>query len=292
MTGHQGFGVLLAKLSAHRALDIGALARQAGVPEPELRSVLAGVVPTSSLLRSLGPALGMHAADVFVIAGATVPDDLAPLDAGARKWVTYVLQHAVDLPSEKKSELRHLVRSLPQRKLAQPPSFPQFFDPPAGRPGAVLVRMLRYRNLDWMGMARTFHFLTGRYWSASTYGMVGAGREQLPPDLVVDFGNLLGIRVGRHGRADLGPPTPDRRPGAAHQRSGGIHATDVTTSRIPITCRESGRCQPDRHRQAPVGYCSILSLRFTARVTWPRSAAARLPMSRLTRDQMPSCGLR
>ncbi|MGW7612952.1 hypothetical protein ACWGKW_38055 [Streptomyces sp. NPDC054766] len=177
-------------------LDIGVLARRAGVPEPELRSVLAGVAPTPSLLRSLGPALGMHAVDVFVMAGATVPDDLAPLDAGARKWVPHVVQHAVDLPSEKKSELRHLVRSLPQRKPAQPPPFPQLFDPPAGPPGALLVRMLRYRNLDWMGMARTFHFLTGRYWSASTYGMVGAGRKQLAPDLVADFGTLLGIPVG------------------------------------------------------------------------------------------------
>lgn len=37
-------------------------------------------------------------------------------------------------------------------------------------------------------------------------------------------------------------------------------------------------------------YCSILSLCFTARVIWPRSAAARLPMSRLTSDQVPSCG--
>lgn len=194
--GHQGFGELLAKLSAHRALNTGALARRAGVPEPELRSVLAGVVPRPSLLRSLGPALSLHAADVFVIAGATVPDDLAPLDADARKWVPDVVEHAVDLPSEKKSELRHLVRSLPQRKLVQPPSFPQLFDPPAGPPGALLVRMFRYRNLDWMGMARTFYFLTGRYWSASTYGMVGAGRKQLTPDLVADFGTLLGIPAG------------------------------------------------------------------------------------------------
>lgn len=33
-------------------------------------------------------------------------------------------------------------------------------------------------------------------------------------------------------------------------------------------------------------------LRLTARVIWPRSAAARLPMSRLTSDQTPSCGFK
>ncbi|MFF6835294.1 hypothetical protein ACFY84_26080 [Streptomyces sp. NPDC012438] len=35
-----------------------------------------------------------------------------------------------------------------------------------------------------------------------------------------------------------------------------------------------------------------MSLRLTARVIWLGSAAARLPMPRLTSDQMPSCGLR
>ncbi|MFJ4575551.1 hypothetical protein ACIP4W_29895 [Streptomyces sp. NPDC088846] len=196
MTGYPGFGVLLAVLSDRRELDIGVLARRAGVPELELQSVFAGIVPSPSLLRKLGPALGLHAEDVFVIAGATVPDDLAPLDAEARRWVPYVVEHAVDLPSEKRGELRHLVRSLPRGKLLQPPSFPQLYDAPAGPPGALLVRMLRYRNLGWMGMARIFLFMTGRYWSASTYGMVGAGRKELTPDLVADFGTLLGIPAG------------------------------------------------------------------------------------------------
>ncbi|MEU7436079.1 hypothetical protein AB0B07_35360 [Streptomyces sioyaensis] len=195
MTGYPGFGVLLASLSAHRDLDIGALARRAEVPEPELQSVFDGLMPTPSLLRQLGPALGLHAEDVFVIAGTTVPDDLAPLDAEARKWVPYVVRHAVDLP-QKKSELRHLIRSLPRHELVESPPFPQLYDPPAGPPGALLVRMLRYRNLDWMGMARTYLFLTGRYWSASTYGMVGAGRKELTPDLVADFGTVLGIPAG------------------------------------------------------------------------------------------------
>jgi hypothetical protein len=193
MTGYPGFGVLLARLSGRRELDIGALARRSGVPEPELQSVLDGVVPSPSLLRRLGPALGLHAGDVFVIAGVTVPDDLAPLDAEARRWVPHVVRHAVELPPEKRSELSHLVRSLPQREFVQPSSFPPLYDAPPGPPGAPLIRMLRYRNLEWMGMARIFFFLTGRYWSASTYGMVGAGRIELTSDLVADFGTVWGI---------------------------------------------------------------------------------------------------
>ncbi|WP_327426045.1 hypothetical protein [Streptomyces sp. NBC_01236] len=94
MTGYPGFGVLLAKLSDRRQLDIGALTRRTGVSEPEIQDVLGGAVPTPSLLRKVGPALGLHAEDIFVFAGVTVPDDLAPLDAGARRWVPYVVEHA------------------------------------------------------------------------------------------------------------------------------------------------------------------------------------------------------
>jgi hypothetical protein len=47
-----------------------------------------------------------------------------------------------------------------------------------------------------MGIARTFLFLTGRYWSAATYGMVGSGRKELTPDLVADFGTVLGVPAG------------------------------------------------------------------------------------------------
>nr|WTB31734.1 hypothetical protein OG781_21590 [Streptomyces sp. NBC_00830] len=196
MTKYPGFGVLLAKLFDRRGLEADALAQRGGVPEPELKGVLAGAVPSPSLLRQLEPALGLHAQDVFVIAGATVPDDLAPMDADARKWVPHVVEHAVGLPPERRGELRRLARSLPQHECVQSPPFPQLYDPPAGPSGALLVRMLRYRNLDWMGMARIFLHLTGRYWSASTYGIVGAGRKALTPDLVADFGTVLGIPVG------------------------------------------------------------------------------------------------
>lgn len=184
-----------------------------------------------------------------------------------------------------------------------------------------------------MGTARTFLHLTGRYWSASTYGMVGHGRKELTPDLLADFATVLGIPAddlavlkrygtagwhpvaesggGRRGRADLGRPTPDRRPGATGQRRSGVHAAGVIgsclrrmqpvdTSRHGVTgvmsvtapgWTASAMPVPVRQPSITAGrYCTILSLRLTARVTWPRSTAARLPMSRLRNDQMPSSG--
>ncbi|MFC9293805.1 hypothetical protein ACFTWH_35965 [Streptomyces sp. NPDC057011] len=46
-----------------------------------------------------------------------------------------------------------------------------------------------------MAGAQTFLALTGRYWSAATYGQVGHGRVELTPDLVADFATVLGIRA-------------------------------------------------------------------------------------------------
>ncbi|MPY45413.1 hypothetical protein FNH04_37585 [Streptomyces phyllanthi] len=153
-----------------------------------------GQVPDPSLLQRLAPALGLHAADLFVIAGAPVPDDLAPVDANAGRCVPRLVEHAMFLSPEHRDELRRLVESLPQEEHARlpaprPPKHEQY---PAG-PGALLLRMLRNRNLAWTGTATTFLLVTGRYWSASTYGMVGHGRKQLTPDLLLDFSAVLGI---------------------------------------------------------------------------------------------------
>lgn len=42
-----------------------------------------GALPSGSQLRALAPALGFHAADLFVIADVPLPEDLAPLDRAA-----------------------------------------------------------------------------------------------------------------------------------------------------------------------------------------------------------------
>jgi hypothetical protein len=139
--------------------------------------------------------LGLHTADLFAIAAIPVPDDLAPLDPYAGGWACRLARHAVDLPVEKRSELRRLVASLPQEERVHPPKVlaaHQYYLTLPG-PGAILMRMLANRNVGWTGVAKLFLVLTGRYWSAATYGAVGRGRKELTPDLLVDYSTLLGI---------------------------------------------------------------------------------------------------
>jgi hypothetical protein len=193
MTGYPGFGVLLARLSDHRRLDIDALSRLAGIPGPELRAVFDGVPPNPSTLRQLAPAFGLHAADLFVLAGVAVPDELAPLDAEARGTLPHLVRRAMCLAPEQRRGLRQFVGALPQERRTQPVRAPRAYEQYGPGFGGVLVRMLGNRNLDRMGTARTFVHLTGRYWSAATYGVVGHGRKELTPDLLADFATVLGV---------------------------------------------------------------------------------------------------
>lgn len=74
--------MLLAWWSEARNLRAGSPSVRAGVPEWDLQRVLEGAEPSPSLLRRLAPVLGLHAADLFAIAGAAIPDDLAPRPDG------------------------------------------------------------------------------------------------------------------------------------------------------------------------------------------------------------------
>jgi hypothetical protein len=56
---------------------VATLARDAGVSGSELNGVIKGAEPSPEIVRQLGPALGFHTADMFVIAGLPVPLDLA-----------------------------------------------------------------------------------------------------------------------------------------------------------------------------------------------------------------------
>lgn len=186
----------VALLADRRELGIEALAHRSGVTESALRDVLQGAAPSPELLRQLAPALGLHTADLFVMAGTAVPDDLAPADAQAGTYAARLAERAMGLTPDKRRELRGLVASLPQEVPRQPPPRPPAHQQYPEGPGAVPLRLLRNRNLGWSATARTFLSLTGRYWSASTYGMVGHGRKPLTPDLLVDFSTVLGIPPG------------------------------------------------------------------------------------------------
>jgi len=192
MTKHPGFGALLTRLLEHRDLRVRELVDRSGLTADEIHAVLAGRIPDDALLRQLAPALGFHAVDLFILAGLAVPEGMAPLDATAAVSVKCIVADAVRLPAAGRRELLQLVRSLPLEE-RRTGFFPRPLMPLAAGPGAWLVRMLQYRNLNWTGMAMTLASVTPTYLSAATYGMVGSGRAELSPRLVTDFAALLGI---------------------------------------------------------------------------------------------------
>ncbi|MDH6142063.1 transcriptional regulator with XRE-family HTH domain [Kitasatospora sp. GP30] len=194
MTEFPGFGSMLARLLDHGELGVQELADRAGLTPDEVRAVLAGETPGEGLLRRLAPGLGFHAVDLFILAGLVVPEDLAPLDAAAERWVPYVVMDAVHLPAPGRHELLQLMCSLPQEERLSGFA-PKRLAPLADSPGGQVIRMLQYRNLNWMGMAKTLAVVTPTYLSAAMYGVIASGRKELTPRLVTDFATLLGIDI-------------------------------------------------------------------------------------------------
>ncbi len=194
MTERPDFRVLLARLHQHRELDVATLSQAASVPEPELQAVLDGAMPTSSLLRRVAPAFHLHSADLFVMAGLPVPEDLGPLDAKASSTVHGLVRLAIRLDAERRQELRQYAQTLPQQDRDEHvPMLPAYeeYEPSFG---AMIVRMLRNRNLDWSSSAKILFRLTGvGPLSASTIGAIGHGRKELSPELLVGFATVLAI---------------------------------------------------------------------------------------------------
>ena len=136
----------------------------------------------------------MHTADFFVMSGLSVPDELAPLDVKGGPIVDALVRVAIRLEVEQRRRLREYVRSLPQHGRSQQaqtlPAYEQY-EPSVG---AIFVRMLRNRNLDWSSSARILFHLAGvGPLSASTVGAIGHGRKELSPELLVGFATVLAI---------------------------------------------------------------------------------------------------
>jgi hypothetical protein len=194
MSDCPGFGVLLARLLDCRELDARSLPGAQGEKD-ELRAVLAGAVPSPSLLLWLATALGMHVPDLYLIAGMEVPPDLAPLDAKAGPHAGRLVWKAGQLPEGHQGELLDFARSLPQQDRAEPFPPPRNYEQYPPGYGGVLARMLATRNLDWMSSVRVLYAVSlGRvYWSGATVGLVGRGRKEVTPALVTVFAAALGI---------------------------------------------------------------------------------------------------
>lgn len=187
------FGVQLALLAGRRGLDAASLARSTGTDDTLITSVLDGGEPDPSLLRRLGPALGLHRSDLFVIAGQPVPDDLTPLDATASSIVGSLAWPLTYLPGAV-PELHQLVRTMPQQpRPALPPAVPPRHRYLRGAGGLVL-RLLHNRNLNLPGSAKfLFGIGKGPMLAASTIGMIGGAEKTLTPQLLTGFAAFIDV---------------------------------------------------------------------------------------------------
>ncbi|GAB3831829.1 hypothetical protein GCM10027610_022820 [Dactylosporangium cerinum] len=147
-------------------------------------------MPSPALVRKLAPALDIHAADLFVIAGLPVPDDLASAWPTAPWDVGSILRHAISMNAGQCRQLETLVRSLPE----QPRSGPAPTDDYLDTPGALLLRLLRNRNIRPGNADILAAVGDGPYVPSFTVAELGHGRVVITPQYVTAFAHMLGYQ--------------------------------------------------------------------------------------------------
>jgi hypothetical protein len=200
----------LRSLLAHRrAAAPGALG---GAHASEFDAILTGTEPTAAMLRRLAPALGLHAADLFVIAGLDLPDDLAPARGGPSD-VGSVLTTATNLVPEDRRRLHDLIRSLPLEHDEPPLSdWQESWMRLHSGPAAILVRLLRTRNIHSRPAQVLCLIGDGPYVSDSTIHLLGGGGVALTPRYVSAFAAVLGIPAeDLVAVTGVGPPEDSER---------------------------------------------------------------------------------
>ncbi|MEV6973140.1 hypothetical protein [Kitasatospora sp. NPDC093806] len=237
MTGIRRFDALLARLMRHRALDAAVLAAAAGTGPAELRAVLDGRAPGGELLRGLGPVLGLHAADLFVLAGQPVPDDLTPVTRNPHWSVDSVVHDTMAMPAGDRRLLLEAIRAQPTvvRQGRGGVDRPHHRYEPGF--GAVLLDLAHSRNLTWPGTAKALYAVTGgrTYLAASTVGGIGRGTVEATPELVAGFAGLLGIPardLAAFGGVRLPDGLPPLHPRAADVAGVVWEARRLTTAQL------------------------------------------------------------
>ncbi|MFC7761542.1 hypothetical protein ACFQY4_28480 [Catellatospora bangladeshensis] len=194
MTGRSLFGMRLRRLLWARrgthlpvGITIGRLAQQAAVPSAELGLIVRGTAPSPEILKRLGPALGLPVADLFVIAGLPVPPELASAWPTNHGNVGTILRYAIGLSPERRGWLAGAIGSLPVEPRTGPAPPDEYLD----QPGALLIRLLKNRNIR-PNARLLMEIGDGPYVADSTIGMLGPGRVAVTPRYVTAFAYLLG----------------------------------------------------------------------------------------------------
>ncbi|MEV4508183.1 hypothetical protein AB0K00_04405 [Dactylosporangium sp. NPDC049525] len=188
------FGTRLARLLDYRGTPAAGLAGAAGVPAGRLDAVLAGGEPDDALLRRLAPALGLHAADLFLFAARAVPDDLAPAQLNGPWEVGNLLIWAVHtMSAQARARLRRFVDELPAGPTVRTRPFPP--DRCEATPGTILRRLLSNRNVR-INAVLLVEIGGGTSMATETYALACAGRLPLDDQCVNAFARTIGIPVG------------------------------------------------------------------------------------------------
>ncbi|MFE3502137.1 hypothetical protein [Kitasatospora sp. NPDC059160] len=200
MTSYPDFGTIMARLLSHRGVDADWLSTESGVPAPELRGVLAGAAPLPAHLEALAPALGLHVADLYVIAALPVPQALTPREAAPGPRLADLVQYALALPPDQRDRVHRLVDQLRQESPEGPLDPPRMADQREGGFGAALVNLLfGNRNLRSLRAAAKLLFLltNGHLCLAeTTIAALARGGVPLTPDMVAGFARALGLSEG------------------------------------------------------------------------------------------------
>ncbi|MEU8650128.1 hypothetical protein [Streptomyces sp. NPDC048737] len=187
------FQELLPRLMEGRGLDFRLVSELTGLPQAELMAVADGVMPDSEFLGRLAPVLRWRAVDLLVVAGASVPEDELRFDGESRIWIPRLVSSAMRIPVNSRIELLEYARSMPEGEVRGTSSIPKAYEQYGASSGALVVRMLANRNLDWPTSAKVLYHASGLTFAASTIGAIAHGRKGLTPDLVDAFGGILGI---------------------------------------------------------------------------------------------------
>lgn len=195
MADNPGFGVLLTRLLNRRQTDVAWLASACGICEGELRAVTDGASPSPSQLEVLAAPLGFHTADLFVIAGLSVPEPFQPCEPATGHQLWHLIEVTMALPTDQRTHVRETAEQLPQLAHIRPADPPRTYYQDDGGFGAMLVTLLcANRNLHSpSAAARILGDLGGVCLAASTINSIGSGRAPLTPIWLVGFAITLGV---------------------------------------------------------------------------------------------------
>jgi hypothetical protein len=202
-------------------------------------------------LRRLAPELGLHAADLFVIAGLPMPADLRPA-AGtvSHNAGRLVCQIAYLMPEDRRA-VHDTIRSLPTASPPDPPVGPGPADGPG--PGPLLVRLLLNRDIHPWNARLLLVVGGGPYVSDSTVFMLGGGRVALTPGFVGGIANLLDIPAGDLEAMTGLPAVPEYTPHPDRAELAAIawDARRLTTDQV----KDIEALVAERRRADPRQYC-------------------------------------